>query len=584
MFRKPIDRSKIRGLLNQKDRKDVLIVLNSDNEDDKKLVRSYVKKNLSESFKDGEEIEDLLYKKHKDEPEIYLVKAATLRELTDPSSPIGEKTQFFREKAKKGIYRPDRVVKLTVKEMIPEIFLDEDVSDSLKTDLAEQLSAAKESMTTEINNILNIGRTKITKPMAPTAADFSVVKSIKERCVNDIDRFVSTTVIYKDKDDGMFYCLDLNEIMRNGYINPSTGKKISEKFIQKIKKNFKQNLEDDISINPLKHIDNKTDTDEKFPAVPVEYGSVDWEKMGQLSKFQEPEPKIKKSQKKRMKELKKEAKERRKILQKKLKKIKSKEAKEVDRLGDILSAEESRKKKIQKEFEEVGKLKKIKPETKAQIQRNIRLEKKRKQEEKNKPIVNPFSEIEKDDDEEEGYGNEDDDSDDDFTVARMPGSEGVLGMSSISSILDFSPYSQDLQVSQIENISPENKPIGSVDLTHILKENTVSRQVYDEYMARLTAIKEILEEDFETYPERQDNIRHLIDEVNLEIAKLVKCCMSVEGIKQMLTNKKLSIQKKIGDLEVTGIETVYPGPDPRLPHLQKNLKDIDEEILYISSF
>ena len=105
MFRKPIDRSKIRGLLNQRDRKDVLIVLNSDNEDDKKLIRSYVKKNLSESFKDGEEIENLLYKKHKDEPEIYLVKAATLRELTDPSSPIGEKTQFFREKAKKGVYQ-----------------------------------------------------------------------------------------------------------------------------------------------------------------------------------------------------------------------------------------------------------------------------------------------------------------------------------------------------------------------------------------------------------------------------------------------------------------------------------------------
>ena len=161
---------------------------------------------------------------------------------------------IFIKRLKKQLYLPDVLVDLTIKEKLPEFYIngksiDPDLTSKIQKIIDVKKSSIVLSLLTELYNYHNPGNRKQTKVDMFTfnsKEDNFTTTNWKELCKNkkDIEGVDSEELIhYMDDNDGFIYCFNIrditDEILTTGkYINPYTSKDLSKPFIDQIIKTF----------------------------------------------------------------------------------------------------------------------------------------------------------------------------------------------------------------------------------------------------------------------------------------------------------------------------------------------------------
>jgi hypothetical protein len=115
MMRRKVDKQKVRDILAEKSRKKFESVTPE--------IREYVKTTLKDYMADSNKVEEAIFNNKKGLD--YINHISDIREFLIPDSVLGRFSLFFRERAKQGVYNPERYVDISVIEMFPEVFLKE---------------------------------------------------------------------------------------------------------------------------------------------------------------------------------------------------------------------------------------------------------------------------------------------------------------------------------------------------------------------------------------------------------------------------------------------------------------------------
>jgi hypothetical protein len=522
-------------------------------------VRSYVRKTL-ENYNDPKAIELKLYTMHGDSPKNYVYHAAILAEFSEPGSILGQFAKFYQEKIRQDVYTPTRIVELTVSEMLPEIFLNKNVSKELIEDIDKQLLSTGESYMVYVNNILNPGKRRITRPEAAQILDFKDVDkfdNLQDICTNPIwETKIATTIICKD--NGKFYCLDAADILRqgDGAVNPYTGNKISKRVIRNLQKRY--GTEQIIAEYSTQELARYAETRKQLmkllselrekpylTKIPLIYESIvpeEYRVQGDNSVLQLNVE----------------------IMLNDLNEILSEETSKYEGEIDIASEISESDSELSEPTKEQAKLqRKVKKATKKLIKelqkprKNITKEefteliKKWKEEAKKERVTIDQSDIE-------------------IIRKNTPPSIPKIDLDEL-----LKEVRAQMPSGESENDDDDDEEEFSPSL---LRDNTATKEIYDEYMERLLTIKEILQEDSHKLPDRKGQIDSLMSQVESEINKLASCCVSEEGLKRMLINKRRNLEREIETLIVTPSAAAYPGASPKLKHLQRKLQVIEAEL------
>jgi len=222
--------------------------------------RRFAKNLLKDALiRNSEEIENLIFEKYGKSPKDYIAQITKLSTFLDSRGIIGRYSNFAREKIQQGIYTPERILELTDEELLPEVFLKDTATESLKENIKYYVGVSQvNSNITSFNNVLNPTKRRKTQSehgkRVPILTDLGSVaeKHIKNLCYNSSwESRDADTIICKGRDSQSgktrFFCLDTADLARQikntgKAINKFTGQPISEELVNKIRKRY-PNLE-----------------------------------------------------------------------------------------------------------------------------------------------------------------------------------------------------------------------------------------------------------------------------------------------------------------------------------------------------
>jgi hypothetical protein len=220
------------------------------NLDDK--TRSIVKKNLSEYFSNSEDLETALYNQYNNDVNNYYKQLITLLLFINPNNFLGKFANTFQTKVAGDIYSADRLAKLSVFEMLPEVFLNINTNDRRKLDVYENITAVINENLLEfadkVKFLKNPGITMKARPvkhMLPTTEkmiESSVLHDITDLCINPYWETKRANIIVC-KSKGSFYCLNIEELLRefvskNKMTNKYTGESLNAEIVNNMKTRF----------------------------------------------------------------------------------------------------------------------------------------------------------------------------------------------------------------------------------------------------------------------------------------------------------------------------------------------------------
>lgn len=520
-------------------------------------VREYVKVSLAR-FNNNEKVEEELYKKH-DNVVHYLFHANMLNELSSPDSILGRFAKFFQEKIKYNIYPPSRIVNLEIDEMLPEVYM-KNPPESLKENIVKHINSISYEFIDSVNDHINPGKRRMTKPkIVEYNLDLaSVSDDAKDICYNSRWEapLVETVII---KDDGQFYCLSISDILeqvekKGSATNTHTGNYISDKIIERIKDKFGKNYESIPEIRSVEEKRKMMDTLKKLEELSDKFSGKKLRIDDIPDQYKDYIPKM--------------------ILDKKEPLDNALNQVIVDLREFILKSEfeEEEKEEVEVEEKEEVEVSKFLPkqtikglgfyEKQGEIKRKL---------EEPAEMYNYLQKADKDED----------------TKAEPP--KVVVKGNKLMKVMKKDKYAkyalEDIQDLQDNNNNEKTQGLGGwmrkyrsefPEVPTVLESSKVSKSIYEDYMLRLTAMKELLEEDMETTTKKKE-MTELLESVNNQIDKLAECCLSRTTIKNMLINKKSSIEKRMKSIKNSS-ENIYPGPNPRLPYLKKELENIESEL------
>lgn len=180
---------------------------------------------------------------------------AKLLIFLNKNDPIGQHAAFFQNKVVQGVYTPERVLELDLQEILPEVFLNPQVSEAERDALSKAVEKAisdksaslEEEIHTEIEYMKDPSK-KRAKKSAPAVAPPKIEKvmPVKEMCDNASWDIKAVNIIIC-KDGGKFYCLNIEKIIKElgtkgSATNYLTGKPLGEDVKSNLLKRYSNQI------------------------------------------------------------------------------------------------------------------------------------------------------------------------------------------------------------------------------------------------------------------------------------------------------------------------------------------------------
>lgn len=246
-----------------KESKDVL------KQDINKLIRSLTIKKLEEIYLkavDGDQsnyitlvskLEEKMYAEYKSQPKEYIKQVAKLQIFLDPKHYIGQFSKMFRIKILQNVYTPDRLLRLDITDMFPEIFLSPKSDTATKLEIYQHINRVINKNTDvlreQYNFILNPTDRRPAKiiPMVPLAVTNKIAHNtmdIKDLCTNPYWKMKKVNIIIC-KEDNKFYCIDIEKLLlelaqTNTATNYFTKKSLSQEVINNLRMRYATEIDE----------------------------------------------------------------------------------------------------------------------------------------------------------------------------------------------------------------------------------------------------------------------------------------------------------------------------------------------------
>ena len=199
-------------------------------------------------------LEEELYKEYHKQPKEYIKQLAKLIIFLDPTHYIGQFAKMFRIKTLQNVYTPDRLIRLDITDMLPEVFLNPKTTQAVKLDIYQNINQLMNEQTTELYNHYN----SILNPTAhiPTQSKSDIEKDfisnhhtdIKDLCDNPYWKMKRVnTIIHKES--GKFYCLNVEQLLlelakSNTATNYFTKKELPQEIINNLCSRYATEIEE----------------------------------------------------------------------------------------------------------------------------------------------------------------------------------------------------------------------------------------------------------------------------------------------------------------------------------------------------
>lgn len=539
-----MDRNKIRNILKGKTAKRVDVMKDGLNSD----IRSYARVQIANVLNDeemAENIEKQIFNKHKKDPSEYNKAITYYTTFLDPENRIGKYSNLFRTKVKNNIYSNDRLPELNVEDFLPEVFIRDDISVNLKKEILRYLEDKSYDNIETMNIVANPGKSIQTKPSRMSFYDFdelNKIKNVKGLCYNPHwDANDATTIICKE--NGKFYCLDAKElvpeILETGTAkNKYTGKELSKKIIKNLKNRYSDHpvISTRTEIELERLIETKQNLSNLLESLDtntlVENG-LDPDIFSQPLINAVPGL-VRDTFNKKYETVPQEAAEY----------LTSEIGKEIQQLNNIIDGSDSSQ-NINQEIESVMSQLGLDSDSDSELEEVDFL---------SLMTLKQLREMAKD---------------------RGIETDGLKKADLIKKL----SWAQMDQGNSSANMPSEEDLINS----QILVDKSVSKGILDEYLGKLTSLRDTVVEKIEgTIGEPYTQLSEILIQLDSEIAKLLDSVKSITGIQNMLQQKIGILQQKMSDREKQGIELAYPGIDPEYTQIKECKENCEKELEYIS--
>lgn len=200
-------------------------------------------------------IEEQLYKDYSDDLKEYLRQVAKLQLFLDPKHYIGQFANLFRSKILQDVYPPERIAHLDIPDMLPEVFLNPKATQAQKLDIFQNLNRLvkeqRENLEDEYKTILDPSarREPRKRLFAVKRVDKMIEKNhvdVKDLCENPYWKVKKVNMIIC-KENGKFYCLDIQELLtelaKNGTAtNYFTKKPLPQEIINNLRARYSKEI------------------------------------------------------------------------------------------------------------------------------------------------------------------------------------------------------------------------------------------------------------------------------------------------------------------------------------------------------
>ena len=213
-----------------------------------KIIQNRIQKELSKYL--SEEISSELAKKGSifDIAKILVFLDDTKNEYI---TELGNYAVIFKEKVKNGVYTADRLIKMDIAEFVPELFLQNEITDKEKVSIYKKISEYIYKKAIELPEYLEMKSDPTRKRkftgLKPPSINVKPM-DIMAQCSNENwETSMSDTIICKDSEN--FWCIPIKNILKQleinkKPINPYTNNPLSEEIVKNIKNRYPKGLQD----------------------------------------------------------------------------------------------------------------------------------------------------------------------------------------------------------------------------------------------------------------------------------------------------------------------------------------------------
>ena len=166
-------------------------------------------------------IEKELYKEYSTQPSEYVKQVAKLHLFLDPKHYVGQFAKMFRVKTLQSVYTPDRLIRLDITDMLPEVFLNPKADPAAKLDVYQNINRLITQQIGQLrdqyNSVLNPTARIPTRPRPVRfeTAHKLIAKhqtDVKDLCENPYWKMKKVNMIIC-KENNKFYCLDIEQLL-----------------------------------------------------------------------------------------------------------------------------------------------------------------------------------------------------------------------------------------------------------------------------------------------------------------------------------------------------------------------------------
>ncbi len=203
------------------------------------------------------DIEEELYKEFNKKPVDYVRQIAKLDVFLNPKHYVGQFAKMFRVKTLQSVYTARRLIQLDITDMLPEVFLNPTADPAAKLDIYQNINRLISEAANDLRVQMNVALDPTARrPTQPKPIRFEKTgkliaknqRDVKELCENPYWDMKKVNMIIC-KENSKFYCLDIEQLLaelaeKKIATNYFTGKELVQEVIDNLRTRFHNEIEE----------------------------------------------------------------------------------------------------------------------------------------------------------------------------------------------------------------------------------------------------------------------------------------------------------------------------------------------------